>query len=173
MMIITPQKLRMFYDSFKDEDERRLAQILSIITLIYMAGSLLLIVLDIFWGNKNLYGLLIFGVLFQITPVYFLYKRKLSTSSLILIGSYILFTTLFATMGFGIRDYVILVYPPIILFAGLTIRRNGTIISTLLVLAALTWLIVGEIFGWYSPLEISTPSMFDLGIVTLLTHLTQ
>ena len=168
MMIITPQKLRMFYDSFKDEDERRLAQILSIITLIYMAGSLLLIVLDIFWGNKNLYGLLIFGVLFQITPVYFLYKRKLSTSSLILIGSYILYTTLFATMGFGIRDYVILVYPPIILFAGLTIRRNGTIISTLLVLAALTWLIVGEIFGWYSPLEISTPSMFDLGIVTLL-----
>lgn len=158
----------MFYDSFKDEDDRRLAQTLAVVILIYLAGSLVLIIMDLFWGDKSLYALLVLGVLFQIIPAHFLYKHKLSTSSFILICGYILFTTLFASMGLGIRDYVILIYPPAIMFAGLTIKRHGTIISTLLVITALTWLTVGEILGWYIPLEATPPSLFDLVIAVLL-----
>ena len=166
-MAFTNQKW-LFYERLKNEDDRRLAQILSSIIVIYLAGSLILIIMDLFWGDKSLYRLLIVGALFQIIPSYFLLKEKFQTSSLTLIGSYILFTTLFATMGLGIRDYVVLVYPPIIMFAGLTIKRQGTIISTLLVLAALTWLVVGEAWGWYTPLKPTSPSLFDLGIAALL-----
>jgi len=166
-MIHRPQKW-MFYDSFKDEDDRRLAKTLLIIILIYLAGSLTLIIMDLFWGDKSLYGLLILGVLFQIIPSFFLYKKRLSISSSFLICGYILFTTLFATMGLGIRDYVILIYPPAIMFAGLTIKRHGTIVATLLVIVALAWLTLGEILGWYVPLRPTPPSLFDLTIAIFL-----
>jgi diguanylate cyclase (GGDEF)-like protein/PAS domain S-box-containing protein len=157
-----------FYDSFDNENDLRLARALSIIILIYLIGSLILIVVDTYWGDSSLYGILILGGLFQLLPLFFLVKGNLSACSFTATGTYILSATLFATTGAGIRDYVIMIYPAVIMFAGLTEKRRGLITSTLLSITALTWLVLGERWGWFEPLKPTPPNLLDLFIIILL-----
>ena len=68
---MTPSRKKWsFYGSFKNENDWRLARALSIIILIYLVGSLALIVLDVFWGDGSLYKMLILGGLFQLIPLF-------------------------------------------------------------------------------------------------------
>lgn len=151
----------------KNEDSRLTRALLSMI-LIYILGSMVLLVMDLIWGNSSLNIFIILGICLQIIPLLLVLQGNLPASSFATTTLYIGFTTIFATLGQGIRDYVIMIYPVIITFAGLTIRQRGLIVSTFLTLLCLAWLILGEMYGWFMVTRFDLPTYFDLFFVFLL-----
>lgn len=166
-MAIAPKK-RILFDDIKGEDEKQLARILLVIILIFLGGSAVLIILDIAWGDKSLWVLLTAGCMSQLIPLYLLFKGKLEASSFVIVGIYIFFATVSATIGQGIRDYVLIVYPSIILFSGLTLKRRGMIAATTLTLLSFAWLTFGDIYGLYTPYKPNPAIHFDFIILGIL-----
>ncbi len=76
--------------------------------------------------------------------------------------------TTLATIGQGIHDYVVMVYPIIILFAGLTAQQRGLFFATLLTLLAFTWLILGEANGWFTLQKTLAADWTDLLVTGIL-----
>jgi diguanylate cyclase (GGDEF)-like protein/PAS domain S-box-containing protein len=165
--VLSELKQRYAFSMLEKEEDRRVARVLLIIILVYWAGSLIVLFMDLTWGDGSLTLFLILGSILQVIPLYFLFKGWLSAGSFATIGIYIAFTTLFATTGQGLQDYVIMAYPAIIVFAGLTERRRGLFVSTLLILAALTWLVFGETNDWFIVRKPFNPSIFDLILACL------
>jgi diguanylate cyclase (GGDEF)-like protein/PAS domain S-box-containing protein len=124
--------------------------------------------MDLTWGDGGLWSVIALGCVMQVISLGILFKGNLSASSYTTIAIYLGSTTLFATIGLGIRDYVIMTYPAIIMFSGLTRQRRGLIISLALTLASLAWLILGEIYGWFIIPKIQPPSVYDLIISSLI-----
>ena len=171
-MMTTPNN-RTWYDGIEGE-EKRLARILLVIILIFLGGSGGLIFLDVVWGDRTLWALLAAGCLSQLIPLYLLSKGKLEASSFVTVGIYIFFATISATIGQGIRDYVLIVYPSIILFSGLTQKGRGMMIATVLTLMAFAWLTFGDIYGLYTPQTPNPAILFDfiiLGILIVVSSL--
>lgn len=167
--MMTTLKKWTLYDGIEGESEKRLARILLVIILVFIGGSGILIVLDIAWGDRTLWAMLTAGCFSQLIPLYLLHKGKLEISSYVTVGIYIFFATVSATIGQGIRDYVLIVYPSIILFSGLTQKGRGMIVSTALTLLALAWLTFGDIYGLYTPLNPNPAIVFDFIILGILT----
>jgi len=139
-----------------------MARILLAMILTFLVLSFIILFINLTWGDDSLAPFLTAGIVLQIFPLVALFKGKLSTSSHVATAIYIGFTTLFATNGHGIHDYVIMTYPAIIMFAGLTNQRRGLISSTLLTLASLIWLVMGETNGWFIVYKTYVPDLVDL-----------
>lgn len=92
----------------KNEDSRLTRALLSMI-LIYILGSVVLLVMDLIWGNSSLNIFIILGICLQIIPLLLVLQGNLPASSFATTTLYIGFTTIFATLGQGIRDYVIMI----------------------------------------------------------------
>lgn len=162
-------RLKQWYslDIYEQEEDRRIARILLGIIFVYGFLSLWLALMGLIWGDRNLIFSLVIGCCIQIIPLFFLLRGNLSASSFITVGLYIVFITIFATLGLGIRDYVIMAYPMVIVFAGLAEKQRGLVVSTLLTSMAFAWLTLGEKYGWFLTHPIFTPTWFDL-IITIL-----
>ena len=152
---------------YTKEDDQRLARILLIIILAYLAVSLTLAFIYA-WSQPTLSVLLLLGCLSQFIPLAFLLSGKLSASSNIIVGILIAAVTVFATLGQGIHDYTLIVFPAVLLYAGLAGGRRLGMIATGLILLALTWLVVGEANGWFVITTITIPNWMDLINVILL-----
>jgi PAS domain S-box-containing protein len=152
---------------YKEEEDRRIARILLGIIYVYIFFSLWLALMGVIWGDGNLIFSLIVGCGIQIIPLFFLLRGNLSASSFITVGLYIVFITIFATLGLGIRDYVVMAYPMVIVFAGMAEKQRGLVVSTLLTSMAFAWLVLGEKYRWFLANPIFIPTWFDL-IITIM-----
>lgn len=161
-------KFRQFLDLFEQEEDRRLARILLATVLTYWFASLFVMFVDLIWWEKKLILPLVSGGALQLISVVLLLKKRLLLSSLISIGTYMLVTTALATIGGGIRDYVVMLYPIIIMLAGLTAQQRGLVFSTVLALLSLIWLIFGELHGLFEAYRLHTPDWIDLLIASVL-----
>lgn len=157
-----------FHQFHQSDEDSRLARALLSMIVIYILGSLVILVMDLVWGNSSLSIFIILGIFLQIIPILLVFQGNLQASSFATTTLYIGFTTIFATLGQGIRDYVIMIYPVIITFAGLTTRQRGLIVSTLLTLLSLAWLILGEMYGRFIISQSPLPTYFDLFFVFLV-----
>ncbi len=153
---------------FKKEEDRRKARILWFIIVANCLSSLVMLVLDQVWGDKNLTQFIILNFFLQAISLFFFLRKNLIACSYTIIGIYTALTTLFATTGEGIHDYVIMVYPIIIIFAGLTQQRRGLFLSVILSLIAIAWLIFGDSFHWYVKRPFHTPNWTDLVAAALI-----
>lgn len=164
---------RFLSRAFKTEEDQRLARILLTLIIAYWFASLIMLVLDQGWGDKSLTPFLIAGAALQFVPIFLLRKGNLVASGFANTTIYLVLTTYFATIGQGIHDYVIIVYPIIIMMAGLTGYRRGLVSSTIIVLAAVSWLIFGEINGWIDPVITSPrwPDLIAAGLLILVGSL--
>ena len=134
-------KLKYWYslEMYQDEVKRGKARILLIPILMYWVVSLISLILNLSWGDPLLTNLLVVGSILQLIPLGFLLAKQLTASSYEFVFISILFTTLFASTGQGIHDYVLMVYPAVIIWAGLTGRRPGLFLATLLTLLSFAW----------------------------------
>ena len=132
---------------FKKEEQQQKSRVLLGMILFYWSSGLIVLFMDQVWGDKSLTSYLILSCLLQIIPFILLIKGRLSIGSITTAVIYLGSITIFASKGLGIRDYVLMAYPAVILFAGITEKRRGLIISTLLTLACLAWLVLGERYG--------------------------
>ncbi len=154
--------------TFEKKEDRRMAVILLTMILAYLILSVIVLFINLTWGDDSLAPFIIAGILLQTFPLVALLKGKLSASSHSATVIYIGFTTLFATSGHGIHDYVIITYPAIIMFAGLTNQRRGLIVSTLLTIISLFWLTLGEMNGLFVVHKTYKPDLVDLASSCLL-----
>lgn len=166
--MISAAKKWFLQDSIQGEDENRLVKTVLTIILIYWAGSISILFLDLVWGDRSLWLFLLAGCVLQLIPLFLLRKGKLSESSLATVGIYITFITISATVGQGIHDYVLIVYPVIIMFAGLAQRQSGLIFATGLTLVGTTWLAFGDMYGLYTPSIDTHATLFDYIILVIL-----
>lgn len=166
--MISAAKKWLLQDRIQGEDENRLAKTLLTIILIYWAGSSVILFLDLVWGDGSLWLLLLSGCILQLIPLFLLRQGKLPESSLATVGIYITFITIAATLGQGIHDYALIVYPVMIMFAGLAQKRRGMIFATGLTLAGTTWLAFGDMYGVYVPSIGTHATLFDYIILVII-----
>lgn len=155
--------IRGWYSLFMydEEDERRVARVLLGLISIYQLTSIMIIALGILWGDTSMITALFIGSVAMLIPLVLLLRGNLSASSDITILLFILFVTIFASLGYGIRDYTILGYPVAIVFAGLSKQRRGLIFAALLSLLSMAWLVFGEREGYFVVPVIYAPTWFD------------
>jgi len=149
-----------------------MARTLFSIILVCWIASLVVIFIDFTWWDKKLVTPLMIGFVLQLIPLGLLLQKKLSASSYLAVGVYILLTTFIATIGYGVRDYMVMIYPIIIMFAGLMIQQRGLLFSILLTFAAFAWLIFGELNGWFVVQKSFVPDSTDLLIAGILIIIT-
>ena len=148
-------------------NDRQLARILLTIILAYWAVSLLMALIYAS-SRPTVSGFLLLGCLTQFLPLAFLFRGRLFATSVIIVGVLILAVTFFATLGEGIHDYTLIVFPAVIMLAGLAGNRRVRVITTLLILAAFAWLVLGEANGWFIIDKILAPNWADLVNISLL-----
>lgn len=163
-------KLKQWFslNIFEKEEDRRMAHIQLTVILISWLASLLVLFIDLVWWGTGLATTLVLGITLQFFPLGLLLQKKLSTSIYISTGIYILLATTLATIGQGVHDYVVMVYPIIILFAGLTAQKRGLFFSTLLTLLAFAWLTLGEANGLFIVQPPSASDWTDLLVAGIL-----
>ena len=163
-------KLKQLYslDIYTNDEDRRLGRIQLIIILAYWALSLTLLIVYIWSDTTNISTQLLVGCLAQLIPLAFLYRGRLAAASLSTVVILIVAVTIFATQGQGIHDYTLIVFPAVIMFAGVTGRRRMGIYTTLLILLSFVWLVLGESNGWFVIQIIVTPTWIDLVNACLL-----
>lgn len=154
---------------FETEEDRRMARtLLSIILFFWALGLLALFINQLSWQNELLTEILIVGNTLQIFPFVMLLKKKFTLVSFFLTSLYTLATVSIATIGGGLHDYIAMLFPITIIFAGLTAQQRGLIFSTLLTLAGIAWLFFGERLGWFQATASYAPEWADLLIATIL-----
>ena len=163
-------KLKYWYslEMYQDEVKRGKARILLIPILMYWVVSLISLILNLSWGDPLLTNLLVVGSILQLIPLGFLLAKKLTATSYAFVFISILFTTLFASTGQGIHDYVLMVYPAVIIWAGLTGRRPGLFLATLLTLLSFAWLVMGQTYGVFVIQPITPGDWTDVFVASLL-----
>jgi len=132
-----------------NEEDRRLAKIISIIIGATWIGYLFVFILGIFFHDNALIALTVAGSTLLLVPMVQLRQQKLQISSLFLVVIELATLITIASVGQGIHDLAMLGIPIIILFAGIVLDKLYFRISIGLMLLAVLWLFFGEKFGWF------------------------
>lgn len=157
---------------YEKEEDWRMARIqLNIITFNCLLSLLVLFINQIIWHDEPLTIILILGNILHLILFVLVIKKHVFASSLVLTSAYVLMVSSIATIGGGLHDYVVIMYPVIIMYAGLTGQKRGLIFATLLSFAGLSWLVFGEILGWFvitvSHVADQTDLLVSLILITL------
>ena len=133
----------------ENEETRQLKFILS--RLIWASWAILSIIIFItlYWGNSKTFTAALVGGILQFVPFWLLRRGQLKESSLIVMLSSLGIVTMLATVGQGIRDIALIVYPIVFIFAGLILNQTFYRLCVGVSIAAVCWLVLGENMGWF------------------------
>jgi diguanylate cyclase (GGDEF)-like protein/PAS domain S-box-containing protein len=163
-------RLKQWYPQFpnKHADERRAAQTLFAIILAVLATYLVVILTSLYRNDWELVTFVLGAGALQVIPLGLLARGHFRSGSFIAVLSVLGTATLLATIGQGIHDIVIMAYPVIILVSSLIMRRRSFIFFSLLTIAAVGWLVLGEANGWFVSQPYATPTWIDSAIVAAI-----
>ncbi len=134
---------------YENEEDRQLARILSTLVWVTWVAYLFAFFTAIYNNDWKLIVATLTGSVFLIASLVLLGRGHLHASNLIVVLSTLGTVTIIATVGQGIRDLAIVAFPIIFIFAGLTLNRALFRLCVGLALAAVCWLVFGEIYGWF------------------------
>jgi PAS domain S-box-containing protein len=158
------------HSGFIDEKDRQLARILS--TLIWASGGiyLLVIVIALFLNDSKIVAVALAGCALLSVPLVLLKRQDLRAGSFAFVLFALVTVTAIATVGQGIRDTALVAFPIIFIFAGLTLERRLFRVCVGLALAAISWLAIGEMYGWLvtKPFDGAMANVFLLIIASIL-----
>ena len=141
--------LQTIYDT---EEDRQLARILSTLIWTLLGVYLFVICTGLFYNRDwNLIAAALGGIALLSVAMVLLWREHLRASSLLVVLGTLGTVTTIATVGQGIRDLALVAFPIIFVFAGLTLNRMLFRLCVGLALAAVCWLVLGEIYGWFVP----------------------
>jgi len=135
--------------SSDNEEKRNKVSIL--IKLIWASWSVFLIVMFValYTNNWQLFAVLLASCILLIAPFVLLRRGNMQASSPIIALIMICTITLISIVGQGIRDLVLIAFPIIFIFAGLTLSRLFFRLYVGLAVATVGWLSFGETYGWF------------------------
>ena len=146
--------------TYKNEDDRQTARILSILIWASWATYLIIGLMGLYWSDWRLVTATLAGSVLQTAPFWLLKRGHLRASSVVIVLSVLGTVTILATIGQGIRDLAIVAFPIIFIFASLTLNRAFLGLCVGLTVAATGWLALGEANGWFVTAPIVYESVF-------------
>jgi PAS domain S-box-containing protein len=99
-------------------------------------------------------------------------QGKHQTAGALLSISLILLITILATIGQGIHAIGLISYPVILIITGLFLRRDMIIYITALSIASVSWLVFGEMLGFYQPKVFENITVIEFLVVTAILVIT-
>ncbi|MCJ7679880.1 MAG: GGDEF domain-containing protein [Candidatus Aminicenantes bacterium] len=151
------------------EDERRAAKILITIIFAVLAAYLVVIFTSLLRNDWKLTWFALGGVVLQIVPLGFIARGHLRAGGFIAVLGLIVTVTMMATIGQGIHDIAIMAFPVIIIIiSSLMMPRRGFIFFSFLTIAAVGWLVFGEVYGLLIPRSLETTNWVDFLLMTAI-----
>ena len=122
-----------------------------------------------FSGDSTLILIILLSGLFLTIPIIFLLGEQLRLSSISLLVLVITTMAISAILGQGIHDIAILVFPIVVFYANLVLKRSDFYWISAFIMAALSYIGLGETFGWYTTKPFKESAAIDLLIaITIL-----
>jgi diguanylate cyclase (GGDEF)-like protein len=162
---IKPRKLRAIYTNAEDF---RIATIIFRTIMALLAAFAAVSAIAIFSGDTTLVVIMLIGGFFLTIPSYLLLNGRLRMCCVVLLVLVILTMTISAILGQGIHDIAILAFPIAVFYANLVLKRSDFFWISLLILAALTYIGLGESFGWYTIQPFKESPAVDLFIAVII-----
>ena len=151
---------------FKNIEDKQAAQALTMLVLASLVLYTVLILSGLYWRDWALIYVAAGGFVFQALPFWLLKRGKVLAASVVLMVSTLTLVTAFATVGQGIHDVALVAFPIVFVFAGLTFNRRVLILCIVLTIAAIGWLVLGQINGWFTPISFSATTGWSDFLVT-------
>ncbi|MCC7117179.1 MAG: PAS domain S-box protein [Anaerolineales bacterium] len=123
-------------------------------------------------GNHNILWILLAGLGALSIPFYLTRKQEFDQTAVTLSVILITVITLIATFTSGIHHIAIVVFPALIVTAGLTARKRSLTLILLYNLLCVGWLTFGEMSRWYVPAAPQGSSLSEfiaVGLICILT----
>jgi len=163
--IIQPRKLREIYEN---PDDIRIATIIYRTMLALITAFIAVSAIAFSAGDMALIMIILVGGLLLSIPFYLLFSGHLRVCSVVLVLSVVAVMTAAALFGQGIHDTGILAFPIAIFFANLVLDRRDFFWISVVILAALTYIGLGENFGWYTIQPFKESPAVDLFIAVII-----
>jgi PAS domain S-box-containing protein len=132
---------------FEDEEKNRIARVLYVIVVILFIASLVVGTVEVIAGTRTTAPVLFIGDVLLIAVLWLTKKEKLQTASMFLLIILICLTTVLLSIGQGVHDIGITLYPIEIIIAALLLDKRRFIVVVALILLSLAYIVFGEING--------------------------
>ena len=139
-------------NDLENGQDRQLARTLSMLIWASLGTYLFVIITGLYYSDWKLIAVMLAGSALLGVPLLLLRRGRLQAGSLVVTLLVLVTVTGIATVGQGIRDLAILAFPIVMIFAGLALDRTFFRLSVGMTLAAVVWLFLGELWGWYVPI---------------------
>ncbi len=150
---------------YQSGEEYRAARVLFKIIMGLLTVFPVIIVSGIYWGDSALIMItLIAGILLAV-PVVLLFRGFLQPASSLFVVILFIMVTIIAVQGQGIHDFAVVVYPAVIIFSSLLMSRRAFSFCSILAVACMVFLVLGEAFGLFVTRPYDIPIPADLLVV--------
>jgi diguanylate cyclase (GGDEF)-like protein len=163
---IQPRKLNAIYANI---EEFRIATIIFRTIMVLFVAFVTVSAIAFFSGDSTLILIILLSGLFLTIPIIFLLGGQLRLSSISLLVLVITTMAISAILGQGIHDIAILVFPIVVFYANLVLKRSDFYWISAFIMAALSYIGLGETFGWHTTKPFKESAAIDLLIaITIL-----
>ena len=132
---------------FEDEEKNRIARVLYVIVVTLFAASLVIGTVEIIAGEQTTAPILLVGDVLLLAVLWLTQKGKLQSASMFLLITLIGVTTVLLSIGQGVHDIGVTLYPIVIIVAALLLDKRNFIIIVALILLSLAYIVFAEISG--------------------------
>lgn len=132
---------------FEDEEKNRIARVLYVIVVTLFVASLVIGTVEVIAGTRTTAPILLVGDVLLLAVLWLTKKGKLQSASMFLLIILIGLTTVLLSIGQGVHDIGITLYPIVIIIAALLLEKRNFIIVVVLILLSLAYIVFGEISG--------------------------
>ena len=142
-------KLLRFFSppAFQDEEQNRVAHILYVILVTLFVAALVVGTADTLAGTRTTAPVLLVGCSLLLVVLWLTQKGKLQMASLFLLVIMTGLVTVLLSIGQGVHDIGVTLYPVIIIVAALLLEGRNFIIIVALNILSLAFIVFGEIGG--------------------------
>ena len=133
---------------FEDEEKNRIARVLYVIIVTLFMASLVIGTVEAIAGTRTTIPVLLVGNVLLLAVLWLTRKGKLQSASMSLLIILIGLTTVLLSIGQGVHDIGITLYPIVIIVAALLLKKRNFIIIVALILLSLAFIVFGEINGF-------------------------
>ena len=132
---------------FNNEEKDHIARVLYIILVTLFIASLIIGMVEAVAGVKTTAPILLVGNVFLLVVLWLTHKDRLRAASLLLVIVLVGLTTVLLSIGQGVHDIGITLYPIVIIVAALLLDKRNFIFVVVLILVSLAYVVFGEING--------------------------
>jgi PAS domain S-box-containing protein len=132
---------------FEDEEQNRVARVLYVILATLFFASLVIGTVEAVAGTRTTVPVLVVGDILLLAVLWLTKKGRLQSASMLLLIIMIGLTTVLLSIGQGVHDIGITLYPVVVIVAALLLDKQRFIVIVALILLSLAYIVFGEING--------------------------